>query len=497
MHLLERYFVSETLLFPPRPRTRIEDRVASFAIYLEQVRGLASSSIEAHCKTTSALLAHIGYERRPRRLGALTARDIEAFICRGGKGLGRRSLQHMVTRLRAFLRFAGSRGEAPIGLDRQIDTPRVYQRSSFPGIALKNVQALLRTIDRTTPGGLRDYAILLLIATYGLRASEIVGVTLDDVEWRARRLRVRQRKTGGVLWLPLTDEVATALLDYLREGRLQLAVRRYRRGFQTDPRQYGEVFLRCRTPAGVLQSTAIAEAFQAWSRRSGLKIPFQGVHCLRHSYALHLLRSGLSLKTIGDLLGHRSSESTCVYLRLATDDLREVALSYRQAHPSSGAGERAMKAPRAFTSLLAPDIMRYLTVKHALGREYSGVSRVLAHIDHFLMTRGGELTPATFAGWSLTLEHLASGTRRRPHAGRAEFLSLSTRGLPAAFVPDERLFPSEHQVIRPHLFTEAEVLRLLDLVAALPPAPTSPLRRENLHLAIVILYTTGCDSGSW
>ena len=227
VHLLQRYFVSETLRFPPRPRTRIEDRVASFAIYLEQVRGQARSSIEAHCKTTSALLAHIGYERRPRRLGTLTVRDIEAFICRGGKGLGRRSLQHMVTHLRAFLRFAGSRGEAPIGLDRQIDTPRVYREEQIPrALPWEIVQALLRTIDRTTPSGLRDYAILLLIATYGLRAGEIVGLTLDDVEWRARRLRVRQRKTGGVLWLPLTDEVATALLDYLREGRPQLAVRR-------------------------------------------------------------------------------------------------------------------------------------------------------------------------------------------------------------------------------------------------------------------------------
>ena len=77
---------------------------------------------------------------------------------------------------------------------------------------------------------------------------------------------------------------------------------------------------------GRAQATAITEAFQKWSRRSGLKIPFQGVHCLRHSYALHLLRSGLSLKTIGDLLGHRTLESTCVYLRLATDDLRDVPL---------------------------------------------------------------------------------------------------------------------------------------------------------------------------
>jgi integrase/recombinase XerD len=159
------------------------------------------------------LLAHIGYERRPRRLGILTAHDIEAFICRAGKRLGRRSLQQMVTHLRAFLRFAASRGEAPIGLDTQIDTPRVYREEQLPrALSWEIVQALLRAIDRTTPCGLRDYAIFLLISTYGLRAGEIVGLTLDDVEWRARRLRVRQRKTGGVLWLPLTDEVATALL---------------------------------------------------------------------------------------------------------------------------------------------------------------------------------------------------------------------------------------------------------------------------------------------
>lgn len=95
-----------------------------------------------------------------------------------------------------------------------------------------------------------------------------------------------------------------------------------------------------------------------------------------------------------------------------------------------------MKAPRAFTSLLAPDIVRYLTVKHALGREYDGVSRVLAHIDHFLMTRGGELTPATFAGWSLTLQHLASGTRRRRMQVVRNFCLYRRRGLAEAFVPD-------------------------------------------------------------
>jgi integrase/recombinase XerD len=154
-----------------------------------------------------------------------------------------------------------------------------------------------------------------------------------------------------------------------------------------------------------------------------------------------------------------------------------------------------MKAQPAFTSRLAPDIVQYLRVKQALGREYDGVRRVLAHVDHFVTARGDDLTPDTFAGWCLTLQHLASGTRRDRMQVVRNFCLYARRRVPAAFVPDERLFPPAHQVVRPHLFTDAEVLRLLDLVKALPPAPTSPLRRENLHLAIVILYTTGLRLG--
>ena len=116
-------------------------------------------------------------------------------------------------------------------------------------------------------------------------------------------------------------------------------MRRQRVPFQGPPlRSYRELFLRCRTPRGVLRPTAVTEAFQAWSKRSGLAIPFQGPHCMRHSYAVHLLRSGLSLKTIGDLLGHRTLESTCVYLRLAVDDLRDVALSLPAAVDSTAPG---------------------------------------------------------------------------------------------------------------------------------------------------------------
>ena len=135
---------------------------------------------------------------------------------------------------------------------------------------------------------------------------------MDDIEWRAGRLRVPRPKTKTPIVLPLTEEIGAALLDYLRHARPNLPHR--------------EVFLRVRAPAGPLAPTAVTEAFQGWSRRGALSIPYQGPHCLRHSLAVHLLRRGTSLKAIGDLLGHRSAESTCVYLRLHVDDLRDAAL---------------------------------------------------------------------------------------------------------------------------------------------------------------------------
>ena len=280
------YCESELSLYPLPALTRIEQRVAAYRTYLQHVRGFAPSTLTYHGRTVGEFLAHMDYETQPTRLAALDGRDLDTFLCAVGPRQSRASLQHVVAHLRAFLRFLAAAGEIPTELDTQIDTPRVYRDERLPrALPWDTVRALLRTIDRTTPLGRRDYTILLLMATYGLRACEVVTLTLDDVEWRAGRLRIPQRKTRGSLRLPLTDEVGTALLDYLRHGRAALNVRRQRVPFQgPPPRSYREVFLRCRTPTGVLKPTAVTEAFQAWSKRSGLAIPFQGAHCVRHSY---------------------------------------------------------------------------------------------------------------------------------------------------------------------------------------------------------------------
>jgi site-specific recombinase XerD len=297
----------------PQPPTPTAVCVDAYAAALRDLRGLAPKTIGHHRYTAREFLAHLTYDRAPACLAAMTVREVETFLSRAGARLSRASLQHTVAELRSFLRFLATQGWTPRGLDLQIDTPRCYRQEQLPrALPWATVRAFLAAIDRTTPLGLRDYTIFFLIATYGLRASEIVTLTLDAIDWRAGVLHITPRKHGTPLALPLTDAAGRVLLRYLRAGRPATTRR--------------ELFLRGRAPAGVLRPTAVTEAFQAWARRSGLGIPFQGAHCLRHSVAVHLLRQGVSLKALGDLLGHRTAESTQAYLRLAIDDLRTVPL---------------------------------------------------------------------------------------------------------------------------------------------------------------------------
>jgi len=297
--------------------TRRDQMVAAYRAYLERVRGLADSTLTHHCATASEMLMFLGFDSDAAVLRAVGARQIEGFVRAVGTRIGRASLQHTVAHLRSFLRFLASRGDIVRGLDSSIDTPRLYRGERLPrALPWETVQAFLAAIDRSTPMGRRDYAMFVIVATYGLRTSEVAALRLDDIEWRVSRIRVPRPKTQTPLILPLTQEVGAALLDYLRHARPDLRCR--------------EVFLRVRAPAGPLAPTAITEAFQAWTRRGALPIPYQGPHCLRHSLAVHLLRQGTPLKAIGDLLGHRSAESTCVYLRLHVDDLRDAGLDLPQ-----------------------------------------------------------------------------------------------------------------------------------------------------------------------
>ncbi len=157
-----------------------------------------------------------------------------------------------------------------------------------------------------------------------------------------------------------------------------------------------------------------------------------------------------------------------------------------------------MNAPVACSSVLNPVIVRFLTLKRALGRDYDGERRVLVHLDGFLASTdpdAADLTPATFNAWCQTLTHLRSGVRRSRMRVVRNLCLYRRRTEPTCFVPDPALFPPPHQPVRPYLFTEAEVGRLIQATAALTPTAGSPLRPHVLRLGLVLLYTAGLRRG--
>ena len=292
----------------------IEKKLIDYRCYLEKVRGFSPGTIDCHSKTVLQFLNTFNNRGGLSYLKKLKSQDIEDFVRDNGNRLSRGTLQHLISHLRAFLKFLVMHGEIPKKLEYKIDTPRVYREEKLPhSLDWEIVRSLLKSIDRSTPIGKRDYAILSLITTYGLRASEIVSLKLENIEWRKNRILIFQRKTSTPLILPLMDNIGESILDYIRQGRPSVGCR--------------EIFVRHYAPNGPLKPEAVTNIFLYRSKNSGLEIPFKGVHCLRHSYAVHLLRKGISLKEIGDILGHRSFESTCVYLRLNIEDLRTIPLS--------------------------------------------------------------------------------------------------------------------------------------------------------------------------
>src|SRR5450756_434075 len=217
---LERHLDAQGLLPPNEAPGRTETLVNSYEAHLRDVRGLERRTAAQHRFAAGQFLQHLNYEENPSRLSTLAATDIERFIQTNGIRMSRAYLQHVVARLRSFLRFLAMSGAVVPGLDAQIDTPRLYRGEQLPhSLPWETVRAFLTSIDRTARCGLRDYTMFLLIVTYGLRASEIVSLTLDDVDWRVGRIRVSQRKTKSYLILPLTDEVGACLIQYLRQAR--------------------------------------------------------------------------------------------------------------------------------------------------------------------------------------------------------------------------------------------------------------------------------------
>jgi integrase/recombinase XerD len=290
--------------------------------WLSAQRGLASATVDALMWEARHFLAW--YTERPSVIGfmGLTVRDIDAYFSMRAPGLRRKSLKDVAERLRSLVQFLHRTGRAGVDLAPQIIAPLLYAYETIPSaLGSEQIAAVLEATRKDrSPTGLRDYAILLLLSTYGLRAGEITRLRLEDIDWRADTLRIRHSKSGAHSLLPLLGPVGEAVLDYLHKGRPK-----------TDAR---EVFIRARAPYRPL--SRIYSEIRQRMEAAGVKPAGKcGPHAFRHARAVSLLRASVPRKVIGDLLGHRSDEATIPYLKLATEDLREIALEIPGQEASS------------------------------------------------------------------------------------------------------------------------------------------------------------------
>lgn len=297
----------------PHHRQPFADAVPGFFGYLDQERGLRPASIyqyRHHLDRFEAYLGRIGV----RSLGELSPPVLSAYIVeRASAGLAKSTVRDGAGVLRVFLRYAYREGVVDADLSGSVGWPQVYRLSGIPrSISWEDVNRVLAGVDRRSAVGRRDYAILLLLVTYGLRGREVAALTLDDIDWKRERLAIPERKAGHSTAFPLSAVVGEALADYLRHGR--------------PPTGDRHVFFRAAAPRRPIGVAAVSSLARSYLLKAGVDVPRPGSHTLRHSAVQRLVDADFPLKTIGDFIGHRSARSTEVYAKVAVEALRQVAL---------------------------------------------------------------------------------------------------------------------------------------------------------------------------
>ena len=292
-----------------------------FFEYLLEERGLRPASVLGYRHHLDR------FEDYLRRIGVASFQELSPTILsayiveRAGEGVAKSTVRGGAGVLRVFLRYAHREGVLKEDMSAAVGWPQVYRLSSIPrSISWEDVNRVLASVERRTGVGRRDYAVLLLLVTYGLRGREIAALTLDNIDWKRERLTVPERKAGHSTAFPLSAVVGEAILEYLRHGRPETTDR--------------HVFLRAPAPVRPLGSAAVSSIARKYLLKVGVDVPRPGSHTLRHSAVQRLVDADFDLKTIGDFVGHRSARSTEVYAKVAVEALREVAL---------GNGEEALR----------------------------------------------------------------------------------------------------------------------------------------------------------
>lgn len=287
-------------------------KVAIFEKWLIQERGLSTQTVEDYCRAAEHFFFWLAGTGTP--LDAVQIANIDdAFAAVHRRGAwSRRTIHDYAQRLRAFFLYAEARSWCRRGLAAGIMAPRFMADEIVPkGIKRDDVLRLLASVRGDRPAEKRDRAILMLFVTYGLRAGEVAGLRLDDLDWQNEIIRVHCPKPGRTHVWPLSPDVGNAILHYIREAR---------------PIGLGRsLFFTSLAPIRPVGRKTLGKIVRDRLAGIGIVSGRRGTHALRHAAAQHLLDQGMSMKVIGDFLGHRDPSSTAIYAKVNLAALREVA----------------------------------------------------------------------------------------------------------------------------------------------------------------------------
>jgi site-specific recombinase XerD len=304
--------IAPAALPPITPQDRIFEE---FGDYLRSERGLAPKSIIHHLPIIRRFLREL-YPAGAGDLDKISREDVTRYIERHARDWSPASGKVMCWSLRAFLRYLHQRGLSPIALAGCVPSIRQWKLAGLPTyLSPAQVQKILDGCDRTTALGQRDYAILMMLARLGLRASEVATLTLDDINWRSGEMLVHAKGRQRAR-MPLPADVGAAVVAYLRDGRPTSSCRR--------------LFLRSLAPnVGFASGCAITMIAKTALEHTGIRgYAHQGAHIFRHSLATELLRSGATLSEIGQLLRHESPDTTRIYAKVDIEALRALSLPW-------------------------------------------------------------------------------------------------------------------------------------------------------------------------
>ena len=312
------YLRQEGRLVAPVARAIYQPLLEEYREWMQSYRHAAPLTLRASTDAVTVFLKWLGPDATPRGLASLDCEKVEQFVLTKAREQGRSARQCLQSSLRTFFRFARHQGYVRQPLDRAVPTLRTYKLAGVPcGLTEEQAQAVLRSIDRNTCAGRRDYALLHLLHAYGVRGAQVRALRLEDIDWGQDQIFFKACKHGKDVRVPMTREVGLSLLDYLQNARPACSC--------------PQVFLTSRAPyRPLLSARRLSAIVRGHVHAAGIDLPRVGAHSFRHGFATRMVQQGHSLKAIADVLGHRLLSTTFLYTKVDVQALKQVALEWPQ-----------------------------------------------------------------------------------------------------------------------------------------------------------------------